>query len=371
MAKDKKPQVVGTLADLLKSIDKEFGVGTTILGNNAVVNVEAFSTNVASFDLALGIGGIPIGRLIEIYGPESGGKTTTCLQIIKACQQHFFKNKNRHGVTAFIDAENALDKGWATKIGVDTSKLIIAQPESAEDTFEIAIKMAESGLVDLIVVDSVAALLPKEMLEGEMGDANMGALSRVMSKGLTKLKSPCNKNGTTIIFINQIREKLGVMFGNPETTPGGKSLKFYASVRVEIKKLAPIKEKDSIYAFRTRAKVVKNKVAPPFEEGEFDICVGKPPRQVFGIDEAYSLVEVALECGVCTRKGNFIHYADTSIGNGILAAVEIVRKNDDLFNALKSTLYDKMKANVDLSVLSSIEEDDLMEGLEDGILDKE
>lgn len=371
MSKDKKS--IESLNDLIKSIDKEFGVGTAIMGKQAVVNVDAFSTGVAAIDEALGVSGIPIGRIIEIYGPESGGKTTTCLQIAKSCQKHYFKDKGRYGTVAFIDAENALDKSWAKKMGVDTTKLIISQPESAEDTFEIAIRMAESGFIDLIIVDSVAALVPKEMLEGEMEDANMGALGRVMSKGLTKLKGPCYKSQTTVIFINQIREKLGVMFGNPEITPGGKALKFYASVRMEIKKMAPIKEKDSIYAFRTRSKIVKNKVAPPFEEGEFDICVGKQPRPVYGIDETYSLVEVALDNNVLTRKGNFISFRDTNLGNGISAAVDTVRVDSKISDDIKSALYNKFMVNMQQIPTKQNEntEDDLMEGLEDGILDKE
>lgn len=372
MAKDKKP-ADNTLSELIKSIDKEYGSGTAIIGQQAIMNVESFSTDIAAIDRALGIGGVPRGRIMEIYGPESGGKTTTCLQIAKACQNNFFKDKNRNGVVAFIDAENALDKSWAKKIGVATDKMIISQPESAEDTFEIALKMAESGLIDLIIVDSVAALLPKEMLEGEMVDANMAPLARVMGKGLTKLKGPCNRTKTTAIFINQIREKVGVMFGNPETTPGGRALKFYSSVRMEIKKIAPIKEKDSIYAFRTRCKVVKNKVAPPFEEAEFDICVGKAPRCVYGIDETYSLVETALDCNVLKRRGAFISYNDVSIGQGILSAVEKAREDIKLANHIRSDLYKAIKNFDENNQVKQVEdtEDEDMEGLEDGILDKD
>lgn len=362
-----------SLSDLIRSIDKEFGSGTAIIGQQAIVNVDSFSTDVAAIDKALGIGGIPRGRIMEIYGPESGGKTTTCLQIAKACQKHFFQDKDRNGVVAFIDAENALDKSWARKIGVATDKMIISQPESAEDTFEIALKMAESDLIDLIIVDSVAALLPKEMLEGEMNDANMASLARVMGKGLTKLKGPCNRTKTTMIFINQIREKVGVMFGNPETTPGGRALKFYSSVRIEIKKIAPIKENDSIYAFRTKGKVVKNKVAPPFEEAEFDICVGKAPRYVYGIDEVYSLVETALDCDILKRRGTFISYNDVTIGQGIISAVGKVREDAKLSSLIRSDLYKAIKdvsENIQVRQVEDTDED-IMEGLEDGILDKD
>jgi recombination protein RecA len=370
MAKEKKNQAADEslstnekLKLLLKAINKDVGGGSVIKGRNAIVGVSAFSTGVAALDKVLGIWGIPIGRIIEIYGPESGGKTTTCLHLIKACQRHYYEDKGRYGVAVFIDAEHAFDPRWAERIGVDIEELIIAQPESGEEVFEIAQKFAESGLVDLIVVDSVAALLPKEILEGEMDAANMGALARVMSKGLNKLKGPCSVNKTTAIFINQLREKLGVMFGNPEVTPGGRALKFYSSIRMEIKKVSPIKEKDDIYAFRTRAKVIKNKVAPPFEEHEFDICIGKPQRKVYGIDETYSLLEIALEDGVCTKNGNFVYFDKENLGNGVGAAVECLRKNAVLREAIRDALYSQAKAKL---VIVPESEDDLVDPILDG-----
>ena len=369
MAKEKKTQAaITSLSELLKSIEKEHGSGAIAQGKGSIVNVDSFSTKVAAIDFALGCGGIPIGRIIEIFGPESGGKTTTCLQIIKACQKHYFESKKRNGVCAFIDAEHALDIQWAEKIGVDTDKLIVAQPDSGEQAFEIIESICDSGLVDLIIVDSVAALTPKSILEGNIDAANMGALAQLMAKGLGKIKGKCNNTKTTVIFINQLREKVGLVFGNPELTPGGRALKFYASVRMEIKKLAPIKEKDDIYAFRTRTKVIKNKVAAPFLDSEYDICVGKPPRNVYGIDEIGSLIDMSLKFGSCTRKGSFIQFGQENIGNGILAASENIRSKDKLIEEIRAATYSKMFGNLELRQNYQIELEDT-DGLEDGILD--
>ena len=369
MAKEKKP--MGSLKELLKSIEKEHGSGSIAQGKGSIVNVEVFSTNVAAIDFALGCGGIPRGRIIEIHGPESGGKTTTCLQIVKACQNHYFEDSKRKGVCAFIDAEHALDIEWARKIGVDIDGLIVAQPDSGEQAFEIVESLVSSGLVDLVIVDSVAALTPKAMLEGDIGAANMGALAQLMGKGLGKIKGVCNKTKTTVIFINQLREKVGLVFGSPEMTPGGRALKFYASVRMEIKKLAPIKEKDDIYAFRTRTKVIKNKVAAPFLVEEYDICVGKPPRNVYGIDEVASLMELACKNDTCTRKGSFIHFGGVLVGNGISAATEALRTKEELMMEIKKATYSKMFGNLELrqnyQIETELEED--ADGLDDGILD--
>ena len=368
MAKEKKIVTPSKdLSELLKSIEKDIGGGSIARGKGSIVDVEVFSTRVAALDYVLGCGGIPRGRIIEIYGPESGGKTTTCLQIVKACQNHYFKDKKRYGVCAFIDAEHALDVKWAENIGVNRDELIIAQPETGEEVFEIAERLVDSGLIDLIVVDSVAALTPKEVLEGEMKDANMGALGRLMSKGLTKIKGKCNKSNTTVIFVNQLRDKLGVMFGNPEITPGGRALKFYSSIRIEIKKIAPIKEKDAIYAFRTRAKVIKNKVAPPFMDHEYDICVGVPPRNVYGIDEIYSLVEMSTKIDVCTKNGSFIRFGEENVGNGMVAAANNLRTNPDLTEKIRKATHDKMFGGMELRQNYQVDEDN--DGLEDGILD--
>lgn len=378
MAKDKKTTDL-TLNELMKSIDKDFGAGSITQGRGKIVNVDHFSTRVAALDQVMGIGGVPIGRIIEIFGRESGGKTTTTLQIIKACQKHFFKAKNRYGVAAFIDAEHALDVKWAANMGVDLETLLVSQPDSGEQAFDIVERLVDSGLVDLIVVDSVAALTPSAILEGEITDANIGALASMMSKGLGKIKGKCNKTGTTVIFINQIREKIGVMFGSPEQTPGGRALKFYASIRMEINRVASLKEKDDVYAVRTRAKTVKNKVAAPYIQHEYDICLGKKPRDVFGIDEIYSLLEVCLEYDVIRRKGNstiilaewangakWAKLTDT-LGQGREAAVSFLKQNEEYAANIAAELNKRISCSMNAAANIEIEDD----GLENGILDGE
>lgn len=373
MAKEKKTIIKSTnLNDLLQSIEKDFGSGSIAQGNGSIVNVQVFSTQVASIDYALGCGGLPLGRIIEIYGPESGGKTTTCLQIAKACQNHYFKDKKRNGVVAFIDAEHALDIQWAKKIGVNTDNLIISQPDSGEEGFQIIERIVDSGLVDLVVVDSVAALVPRSILEGDISDANMGALAQLMGKGLGKIRGKCNNTKTTIIFINQLREKVGQMFGNPEHTPGGRALKFYASIRMEIKKVAPIKEKDDIIAFRTRSKVVKNKVAAPFLEAEYDICVGKDVRPIFGIDEVASLIEISDKIAkVFTKRGSNYYFGETHVGNGINNTIQNVRSNETIMNEIKDRTYKAMFGDIQKrqNFAINIEETLDTDGLDDGILD--
>lgn len=366
MAKEKKTHIkADSLTELLSAIQKDVGKGSIAQGRGAVVDVEAFPTGVAAIDYVLGCGGLPIGRIIELYGRESGGKTTTTLQIAKACQKHYFKDKNRNGVVAFIDAEHAFDPSWARNIGVDLDKLIVSQPDSGEQSFEIVEKLVESELIDLIIVDSVAALTPESILESGMNDANIGALASMMAKGLTKIKGKCNKTKTTVIFINQIREKVGVMFGSPEQTPGGRALKFYASIRMEINKIAPIKERDEVYAFRTRAKVIKNKVAPPFMEAEFDICVGKQPRPVYGIDEAASLIEMADKVGVFIRKGSNYYLGDVHLGNGINNTINTIRTNSSIMSELTERTHALMFVNLQMRLHPEIETD----GLENAILD--
>lgn len=343
MAKQKDKKAAPTnLEELTRSIDKELGSGTIMRGRGAVVNVDVFPTNIAAFDLALGVAGIPQGRIIELYGTESSGKTTTCLEIIAACQKHYFASKKRNGVAAFIDAEHALDPVWAEKLGVNMDELLLSQPDSGEDSFTIAEKLAESGLVDLIVIDSVAALTPRVILEGEMGDQTMAALARLMSTGMSKIKGKCNKTKTSIIFINQIREKVGVMFGNPESTPGGRALKFYASVRIEVRKGKPIKSDDTVIGFRPTIKIVKNKVAPPFTTAEYDICVGLDPRPTNGIDKIASLLETAEELGVIKKNKNFLIYNEKNIGNGLNNAIKTVSADESLYQTIREITYGKM-----------------------------
>jgi recombination protein RecA len=312
-----------------------------MVGRGAIVNVSAFSTGIASIDVALGCGGLPQGRIMEIYGPESGGKTTTCLQFIAACQKHKFENKDREGVAAFIDAEHALDPIWAEKLGVDMDQLLLSQPSSGEEAFSIIELMVKSKLVDLIVVDSVAALVPQVELDGELKDANIGAHARLMSKALRKLKGTINQSQTTVVFINQIREKVGVMFGSPEVTPGGRALKFYASIRGEVRRKAALKDGDTTVGFRTGIKMVKNKVAAPFMQAEFDICVGQSERPVFGIDEVASLIDIAEENEVVTRNGKSSWYVfgDVKLGNGLAKASAFLRENPEVLAKIRDKTY--------------------------------
>jgi len=345
MAKSEKSEKKTTpipknLEELQKGIEKEFGSGAVMRGRGSVVKVDVFPTDVASIDIALGCGGLPQGRIIEVYGAESSGKTTTCLQFIAACQQHEFAAKSRKGVAAFVDAEHALDPTWAGKVGVNMSDLLVSQPDSGEEALMIVERIVDSGLIDLIVVDSVAALTPKAVLDGEVGDSTMAALAQLMSKAMNRLKGKCNRTKTTVIFINQVREKVGIVFGNPELTPGGRALKFYASVRAEVKKGSPIKHGDVIVGFRPSIKIVKNKVAPPFMIGEFDICVGMKERPVFGIDTVASLLEVASTQKIVSRNGSFYVYGDQRLGNGLANALSTLRSNPKIVDELKTKIYD-------------------------------
>lgn len=341
MAK-KKNQIgqINSEAHLIELIEKQHGAGAVMKGRGKIVDVDVFSTGVASIDIALGCGGLPQGRIMEIYGPESGGKTTTCLQFIAACQHHTFDRKERDGVCAFIDAEHALDPVWAEKIGVDMDQLLLSQPNSGDEALSIVEFMVKSKLIDLIVVDSVAALVPQSELDGELADASVGAQGRMMSKAMRMLKGEINKSKTTVIFINQIREKIGVTFGNPETTPGGRALKFYASVRGEVRRISSIKDSDEVVGFRTVMKVVKNKVAPPFMRAEFDICVGKPARPVCGIDTIGSLLDVGLDQKIIQRSGSHYSYGDIRLGNGVARTIDYLRDNDDMTNDLRKQIYD-------------------------------
>lgn len=353
------------MEELQKGIEKEFGSGAIMRGKGSIVDVDVFSTGVATIDFALGCGGIPIGRIIEVYGAESSGKTTTCLQFIAACQQHVFKQKKRRGIAALVDAEHAMDPKWAAKIGVNLDELLVSQPESGEQALSIVERLVDSALVDLIVVDSVAALTPKSIIEGEIGDSTMAALAQLMSKALSRIKGKCNKTQTTIIFINQVREKVGIVFGNPELTPGGRALKFYASVRAEVRKGSPIKDGNMTLGFRPTVKIVKNKVAPPFMSGEYDICVGMEARPICGIDVASSLVELATEMKVISRNGSFFVYGTKKLGNGMTNAANALRTDPATFDEIKKKTYELAFGTATRKVNEVEEEDTFDESEED------
>lgn len=301
----------------IEQIQKQFGKGAIMrFDQGPVVNVEAISTGIINLDQALGVGGIPKGRIIEIYGPESSGKTTICLSIISQVQKN-------QGVAAFIDAEHAMDPQWAKKLGVKLEDLLVSQPDTGEQALEIAETLIRSGGVDLIVIDSVAALVPRAEIEGEMGESQIGIQARLMSQALRKLTGIVSKSKTTVIFTNQIRLKVGIMFGNPETTPGGLALKFYASVRMDVRKIETLKKNNQVYGARVRVKIVKNKVAPPFREAEFVINSN-------GVDREEALVDAAIAKGLITRSGSFFKMNEKLLGQGKEEVKENLAKNEKL-----------------------------------------
>ncbi len=303
------------LETALSQIEKNFGKGSIMkLGDNKLEAVEATSTGSLGLDLALGVGGIPRGRIIEIYGPESSGKTTLTLHIVAEAQK-------KGGTCAFIDAEHALDPVYAGKLGVNVKDLLISQPDTGEQALEITDTLVRSGAIDIIVVDSVAALVPKAELDGEMGDSHMGLQARLMSQALRKLTGSISRTNCTIIFINQIRMKIGVMFGNPETTTGGNALKFYSSVRMDIRRIGAIKEKDEVVGNQTRVKIVKNKVAPPFRTVEFDIMYGE------GISKTGELIDLGVKSGIVEKSGSWFTYGDQRIGQGRENAKQFLKDN--------------------------------------------
>lgn len=305
------------LETALAQIEKNFGKGAIMrLGDDIPVNVEAISTGSLSLDLALGIGGVPRGRIVEIYGPESSGKTTLALHILASAQKE-------GGEVAFIDVEHALEPAYARALGVDIDSLLISQPDTGEQALEITEQLVRSGALDVVVVDSVAALLPRSELEGEMGESSVGVIARLMSQALRKLAGTVSRTNCIVVFINQLREKIGVMFGNPETTTGGRALKFFSSVRIDIRRIDSIKLKDEVIGNRVRAKVVKNKVAAPFRSAEFDIMYGT------GISKEGSILDMAVECGICKKMGSWFAYGEDKLGNGREAAKAFLREHPD------------------------------------------
>ena len=309
-------------------INKEYGEGSIMrLGGTATLNVEAISTGCLSLDMALGVGGVPKGRIIEVFGPESSGKTTLALHIVAECQKN-------GGKAAFIDAENALDPEYAKNLGCNADDLLVSQPDSGEQALDILQKLLETAALDVIVIDSVAALVPKQELDGQIGDVTVGLQARLMSQALRKLSGPINKSRTCVVFINQIREKIGVMFGSPETTPGGRALKFYSSVRLDIRRIAAIKEGTDMTGNRTRVKVVKNKVAPPFKMTEFDIMYGK------GISYAGDLLDLALQGGVVEKMGSWFSYKGDKIAQGREKVKTLLETDDKLMNTVLSDVKD-------------------------------
>ncbi len=315
----------------LSQIEKQFGKGSVMkLGEYKAMNVEAIPTGSLALDIALGIGGVPRGRIIEVFGPESSGKTTLALHIIAEAQK-------MNGEAAFIDAEHALDPVYAKHLGVDIDNLIVSQPDTGEQALEITESLVRSGALDVIVVDSVAALVPKAEIDGDMGDSHMGLQARLMSQALRKLAGAINKSKTVIIFINQLREKIGVMFGNPETTTGGRALKFYASVRLDIRKIENIKQDGEVIGNRARVKVIKNKVAPPFREAEFDIVYGK------GISKEGNILDMAVNLDIIEKGGSWFSYNGEKIGQGRENAKKYLKENPDVMKEIEKKVRDNFE----------------------------
>lgn len=321
----------------ISQIEKQFGKGSIMkLGEESQFSLECISTGSIGLDIALGIGGVPRGRIVEVYGPESSGKTTVALHIVAEAQKN-------GGTAAFIDAEHALDPIYAKRLGVDTDNLIVSQPDTGEQALEIAEALVRSGAIDVVIVDSVAALVPKAEIEGEMGDAHVGLQARLMSQALRKLAGAINKSNTTAVFINQLREKVGIMFGNPETTPGGRALKFYASVRLDVRKIDIIKQGNDIMGNRTRVRVVKNKVAPPFRHAEFDIMYGE------GISKIGDVLDVAADLEIIKKAGAWYSYEEHRLGQGRENAKQFLQENPNIYLEVENLIrnhYNLPEANL-------------------------
>ena len=314
----------------LGNIEKSFGKGSIMRLGAEAEKMESISTGSIGLDYALGVGGLPKGRIIEIYGPESSGKTTLALHVVAEAQK-------KGGIAAFIDAEHAFDRFYAAKLGVDVENLLISQPDYGEQALEIAENLIRSGAIDVIVVDSVAALTPKSEIEGEMGDSKMGLQARLMSQAMRKLTATINKTGCVCIFINQLREKIGVMFGNPETTTGGNALKFYSSVRIDIRKISQIKDGENVLGSRVKVKVVKNKVAPPFRKAEFDILYGE------GISRSGEIVDLGVEMGIIKKSGSWFSYGDSKLAQGRDAVKKLIEDNPELADELAAKIFEALE----------------------------
>ncbi len=330
------PEKMKALQLTLDKLEKTYGKGTVMkLSDEKVMDIPTIPTGSLGLDIALGVGGLPRGRVVEVYGPESSGKTTLTMHCIAEAQK-------RGGLAAFIDAEHAFDKAYAEKLGIDTENLLISQPDCGEQALEITEHLIRSGAIDIIVIDSVAALVPRAELEGEMGDSKMGLQARLMSQALRKLTGAINKSGCTCIFINQLREKIGVMFGNPETTTGGNALKFYSSVRLDIRRIGQIKESaDNVLGNRTRVKVVKNKVAPPFKVVEFDIMYGE------GISKVGEIIDLGVELEVIKKAGSWFSYKGNKLGQGRDTVKNIIADNPELMEELETIIKRKIKGDVE------------------------
>ena len=334
-AMDPANEKLKALQAAMANIEKNFGKGSIMkMGDESIEAVEVIPTGSIGLDAALGVGGYPKGRIIEIYGPESSGKTTLAIHAIAEAQK-------AGGIAAMIDAEHAFDRFYAAKLGVDIDNLLISQPDNGEQALEIADQLIRSSAIDIIVIDSVAALTPKAEIEGDMGDNKVGLQARLMSQALRKLTSNINKTNTTCIFINQLREKIGVMFGNPETTTGGNALKFYASVRLDIRPSSPIKDGENVLGKQTKVKVVKNKVAPPFRKAEFDIMFGE------GISRAGEIIDLGTDLGIIKKSGSWYSYNDSKLGQGRDACKQIIQDNPELAEELETLIMQAMKEKKD------------------------
>lgn len=330
--KNEKVEKLKALQLTLDKLEKNYGKGTVMkLGDSPVVAIGSISSGSISLDYALGIGGFPRGRIVEIYGPESSGKTTLAIHAIAQAQK-------AGGIAAFIDAEHAFDSTYAKKLGVDIENLFVSQPDNGEQALEITENLIRSGAIDIIVIDSVAALTPKSEIEGEMGDSKMGLQARLMSQALRKLAGTINKTGSCCIFINQLREKIGVMFGNPETTTGGNALKFYSSVRLDIRRISQIKDGDSVTGNRARVKVVKNKLAPPFRQAEFDIIYGE------GISKTGEIIDLAVDYNVIKKAGSWFSYGETKLGQGRDAVKNLLTDNPEMAEELERKIVEALAA---------------------------
>ncbi|WP_195245150.1 recombinase RecA [Clostridium celatum] len=337
---------IAAIESVMNQIEKQYGKGSIVrLGSNTIMNIEAISTGSLAVDIALGIGGVPRGRIIEIYGPESSGKTTVTLSIVAEAQK-------LGGVAAFVDAEHALDPSYARKIGVNTDELIVSQPDTGEQALEIVEALVRSNAIDVIVVDSVAALVPRAEIEGEMGDSHIGLQARLMSQALRKLTGAINKSKCVVIFINQLREKIGIMFGNPETTAGGRALKFYSSVRLDIRKIDTIKVGDTVLGSRTRIKVIKNKVAPPFKQAEFDIMYNE------GISREGNLIDIAVEAGIIQKSGAWFAYEDIRLGQGRENSKVYLKENPEVALKIENIIREKHN----LTLISNAKNENIVVG---------